>query len=156
MYSITFVHLLHMYSITSVHLLHMYSITSVHRSIWTVQYNLCVLYICSIFTAQHWLRLLNLYSIIFVYTSSVCTYSMTCVYNCSVCTVWPVCTTALGSGYGGIRRRAWGKVHMLRSGKRGDLAPLEEPHENPSSSSTFFTPDSSSNSQYSALMEAGN
>ncbi|XP_023332237.1 uncharacterized protein LOC111704267 isoform X2 [Eurytemora carolleeae] len=30
-------------------------------------------------------------------------------------------------GYGGIRRRAWGKVHMLRSGKRGDVPPISRP-----------------------------
>jgi hypothetical protein len=44
---------------------------------------------------------------------------------------------------------------MLRSGKRGDLAPLEEVHEEPPSSDSFLTPGTSSNSQYSALMEAG-
>merc|ERR1719474_148628 len=34
-------------------------------------------------------------------------------------------------GYGGIRRRAWGKVHMLRSGKRSDIAPGQESHQPP-------------------------
>jgi hypothetical protein len=57
-----------------------------------------------------------------------------------------------GSGYGGIRRRAWGKVHMLRSGKRGDLAPLED---QPPPSGAFLAPGTFSNSQYSALDESG-
>jgi hypothetical protein len=74
----------------------------------------------------------------------------------------PQLTAIPGSGYGGIRRRAWGKVHMLRSGKRGDLAPLDDLndlHEFPTSSSSSFAPGgdspASTNNQYSALMEAG-
>jgi hypothetical protein len=75
----------------------------------------------------------------------------------------PQLTSIPGSGYGGIRRRAWGKVHMLRSGKRGDLAPLDDLNDlhefPPSSSSSSFPPGggspASTSNQYSALMEAG-